>query len=412
MSFLRAARAARAGQSGLRGDLRRRFAAGAIMILVFALALLFVSCSTSKAVAPNHSAYVTLPDDGSVLMLQINGTTGAISTGAQTPQVQGTSPTGLALLSTKKFLYAANSRANTISTFSVNGDGTLRLAGTPIQGREADGPNAAVIDPSEQYLFVTNNFSNNISVFQIDSGTGVLTEVPNSPFYANLNPTDLVFTPSGQFVYVTNPGLGMVTGFVFCPLPTSGPPCTPTSSVLTQVSGSPVLSGSGAASLVVDSSGRFLYVANVSASNPPPNANTVGNISGYNIDSGSGVLTPINGSPFTSVDGSGPSTLVIAPNTPLVYAMTPGTSFSIWCFTIDQTIGPTSGQLVEEPSSPFSLAAGGLFAVFDPSANYLYVGSNSGINAYTYDQSTGTPTILTGSPFSTGVSPGKMVFLQ
>lgn len=365
----------------------------AMIILVFVLALLSISCGTNKAVAPNHSAYVTLPDNGSVLMLQINGTTGAITAEAQTPQVEGTSPTGLALLSTtsKKFLYAANSLANTISIFSVAADGTLTLTGTPTPA--GDGPNVAVIDPLGKYLLVTNNFSNDISVFSIDSGTGVLTPM-GSPVPTNLNPTDLVFTHSGQFVYVTNPGIGMVSGFSFA------------NGVLKPLNPSSVLSGAGAASLVVDGSDRFLYVANVSASNPPPNANTVGNISGFNIDSGSGALTPITGSPFTSVDGKGPSTIIINPTGQLLYAMTPGTSFSIWCFTID----PTSGQLVAEPESPFSLAAGGLFALFDPTGNYLYVGSNSGINGYTYDQSTGAPTILTGSPFATGVSPGKMVF--
>src|SRR5208283_1546602 len=144
MSVLRAARAARVGQSSpgyelrheigqgpcqdvcpaIRRDLRRdpgrdlrqRFAAAIIIVPIFVLAALTISCSTNsttKTVAANHIAYITLPDEGSVLMLQINGTTGAITGETQTPQVQGTSPTGLALLPSGKFLYTANSRANT-----------------------------------------------------------------------------------------------------------------------------------------------------------------------------------------------------------------------------------------------------------------------------------------------------------
>jgi len=155
-------------------------------------------------------------------------------------------------------------------------------------------------------------------------------------------------------------------------------------------------------------SSRFLYVANVSAINPQPNAATVGNISGFNIDPTTGALTPISGSPFTSADGVGPSALVIDPTGTLLYAVTPGTSFSIWCFTINEQ----NGQLAAVPDSPYSLPAGGLFALFDPSGNYLYVGSNTAINGYTYSQSSGDPATLTGKAFTPIVSPGKMVFSQ
>jgi 6-phosphogluconolactonase (cycloisomerase 2 family) len=418
MSFLRAAPAARVGQRSpgrepghelrqeLRPDLRfdsrcefgRRFTAGAIIIVIFVLASFAVSCGTNstKTVAANHIAYITLPDAGSVLMLQVNGTTGSITAETQTPQVQGTSPTGLALLPSRTFLYTANSRANTISTYKVAVDGTLTLTGTPIQGNQAEGPNVALIDPTGQYLAVSNNFSNNISVFQIDASTGALTEVAGSPFPANANPTEMVFTPTGQFLYVTNPSIKTVTGFSFA------------NGLLTQLTTSPVISGSGASDLVIDFSGRFLYVANVSATNPQPNQATVGNISAFTIDSGTGALTPITGSPFTSTDGVGPSALVIDPTGELLYAMTPGTSFSIWCFIINEE----NGSLAAVPDSPFSLTAGGLFALFDPSGNYLYIGSNSGINGYTYSQSSGDPAAITGKAFATPVSPGKMVFSQ
>jgi 6-phosphogluconolactonase len=402
MSFLRAAGAARAGQNRrgrLGRDLGQEFAAGAMVILISISALLTVSCSTSstpKTVAANHIAYITLPDQGSVEMLQINGTTGAITAETQTPQVQGTSPTGLALLPSGKFLYTANSRANTISVYAVDADGTLTLTQTPIQGNQAEGPNVALIDPTGQYLTVSNNFSNNISVFQIDASSGALTEVGGSPFPANAGPTEMVFTPSGQFLYVTNPSIKTVTAFSFA------------SGVLTQLPTSPVISGSGASDLVIDLSSRFLYVANVSATNAQPNGATVGNISGFNINPTTGALTLIPGSPFTSTDGVGPSALVIDPTGTLLYAVTPGTSFSIWCFFINEQ----TGQLAAVPDSPYSLPAGGLFALFDPSGNYLFIGGNTAINGYTYSQSSGDPSTLTGKAFSTTVSPGKMVFSQ
>src|ERR1019366_9300086 len=187
MSFQTAARAAGVGQTCLRRILV------AVVVVLAGLSLSCGNSSPSTRTGPNHNAYVTLPADGSVLLLHIDGSTGAISVGAQTPPLENTTPTGLALLSSKskKFLYVANSRNDTISIFNVASDGTLTLSGTPTPA--GSGPWAAAIDP----------------------GSGALSEVAGSPFFANDNPTEILITPSGKFVYVTNPSIGMVTAFTF-----------------------------------------------------------------------------------------------------------------------------------------------------------------------------------------------------
>jgi 6-phosphogluconolactonase (cycloisomerase 2 family) len=400
MSFLRAACAARAGQSGL-----SRILGAVVAVIVVVSAGFSLSCgnSHSSVTAPNQNAYVTLPAVGSVLLLHINGTTGAITVGAQTPVTENTSPTGLALLPSKKFLYAINSRADTISIFNVASDGTLTLSGTPVPAGGSS-PNAAAIDPTGSYLLVTNNLTDTVSVFSIDAGSGALTPVAGSPFPANTNPTEILITPSGKFVYVTNPTIGTITAFTF----------SSTNGTLTQLPSSPFSSlpggRGGTFGLAVDGSERFLYVTNPSASNPPPNVSTVGNISAFNIDPNTGVLTPILGSPFTATNGIGPSAITVDPGGKFVYATTAGSSSSIWCFAIT----PTTGQLVAVTSSPFSLAAGGLFALIDPKGNFLYIGTQvgNGITGYTYNASTGAPTVISGSPFSTGKAPGKMVLSQ
>ncbi|HMD18440.1 MAG TPA: beta-propeller fold lactonase family protein [Terriglobales bacterium] len=395
MSFLRAARAALAGQSCL-----PRILAAVVVIVI--LAGLSLSCgSSSNAITSprNHSAYITLPANGSVLLVSITGATGAIQVGGQTPKQQGLSPTGLALSPSEKFLYVVNSFANTISIFNVNSDGTLSLSGAPIPAGFT--PNAAAIDPSGQYLLVTNSFfqdaQGSISVFSIDSSSGALTPV-GSQVLANANPTSILFTHSGKFVYVTNPTIGAVTGFSFA------------NGVLSLLPGQePMPSGSGAAALAVDGGDQFLYVANPSASNLPPYATTVGNISGFNIDHDTGALSPMAGSPFTSSTGaSGPTAIALAPTGNFVYGATAGSSSSIWCFSIT----PNTGQLVAASGSPFSLASGGLFALFDPRGNYFYIGTQTGIAGYTYNPNTGAPTAVLGSPFAIGAEPGKMVFTQ
>ena len=366
------------------------FAFGLVLLAAF-----FVSCGSGKlpAFQSGQNAYVTLPTQNSVLQLTIDGLTGQITMGTQTPQVGGTSPKGIALLA-NKYLYVANSQANTISTFTVAGDGTLNQVGTPIPSG-GTGPDAAVIDSSGKYLFVSNNFSNNISVFSIDSSSGALTAVAGSPFFANDTPGEIFILPSDNFVYVTNSRIGTVTAFAL----------DSSTGILTPVPGSPFESGAGASGLAVDSTDSFLYVANTSAVNPGSVA--TGNISGFNINSTTGSLSPISGSPFTSNVGAGPTTLVAAPNGRFLVSTTSGSSYSVWCFSII----PTTGQLLSEPNSPFSVAAGNLFALIDSTGSFFYIGSQSanGVEAYTLNSNNCVPAIVTHSPFSFGTAPGKMV---
>jgi 6-phosphogluconolactonase len=368
--------------------------------MVAGLPVLFLSCGSSQSkVSSIHNAYVTLPTSGSVLFMHISQATGQITVGAQTPQLVGVSPYGIALAPSQKYIYVANAASNNISTFNIATDGTLSQPNPPIPG--GFGPNTAIIDPSGQYLLVTNSFSNNISVFSIDNSSGALTEVSGSPFYANYNPGDLVFAPGPtNYLYVTNSSIGMVSAFTF----------NTSSGALTPVPGSPFLSGAGASGLVVygNAPTQYLYVANTTAVNP--SSNTIGNISAFNINPSTGALSILTGSPFTSILGTGPSELVLAPAGNLLFAITAGSNYSVWAFAISST----TGQLTPSSNSPYSVAAGNLFALIDTKGNYLYIGSQSakGIEGYTYDPNVGTPEALTNSPFSTVVAPGKMVVVD
>src|ERR1039457_814078 len=168
MSFLRTARAVLVGLRGLCGIV------GAIVLVV--LAGFLVACGSGKlpSFGSGQNAYVTLPSEDSVLLLNIDGLSGALTPGAQTPQIPGNSPNGLALLS-NKFLYVANSGADTISIFNVASDGTLTLNGSATPAG-ASTPRAMVIDPLGKFLLVTNNsLSDSVSVFSIDSSSGALT---------------------------------------------------------------------------------------------------------------------------------------------------------------------------------------------------------------------------------------------
>ncbi len=143
-------------------------------------------------------------------------------------------------------------------------------------------------------------------------------------------------------------------------------------------------------------SGAFLYTSNYGD-------NT---ISGFAINSSSGSLTQIEGSPFP-VPGEVPDGLVVHPSGKFLYAVVPlidelgmGEN-GVASFTID----PTSGTLTPVQGSPvtFGTEFPGPFSIaLDPKGKFLYVlGSSDGkIYEFSIDASTGALTPLAGSPYN------------
>lgn len=70
-----------------------------------------------------------------------------------------------------KYLYGSNRGENTIVTFAVQGDGTLKLAGHSACG--GNWPRNFTLDPSGKFLLVGNQKSDSIAVFRLDEKTGI-----------------------------------------------------------------------------------------------------------------------------------------------------------------------------------------------------------------------------------------------
>src|SRR6202035_1672396 len=97
--------------------------------------------------------------------------------------------------------------------------------------------------------------------------------------------------------------------------------------------------------------GKFLYV-------------TAQGILGYTIDSATGGLTPIAGSPFPfSLTGT-PSSLAVDPSGNFAYAVTLGNDVSGY------TIDPTTGALTLIVGSPFHSTAEGQSVAVDPNGGH------------------------------------------
>jgi 6-phosphogluconolactonase (cycloisomerase 2 family) len=182
---------------------------------------------------------------------------------------------------------------------------------------------------------------------------------------------------------------------------------------LTAIAGSPFSlggtpPGAGGLSMFV-SSGFYLYATDLKA----------GTVAGFAYDSASGKLTPVPGSPFP------------ADNTPVQAAQAGSQGKFLYVSNLNDSAGGISaftidfntGALTPIPGSPFPTGTAGSFpgpsalAVGGNTGNILYVAlagtvsANNKIAAFAIDLNTGGLTAVPGSPFDTGSDPLYMTLV-
>lgn len=189
----------------------------------------------------------------------------------------------LSIDATGKFLYTATSAG--ISAFIV--DPSTGILSSVAESPFTDGSDLreAAIDPSGNFLFaISNNTTlNTISVFAINSSSGALTAIAGSPFQMAVNGTaySIAVHPSGKFLYVSFPQTGQIAAWSI----------NVSTGALTPITGSPFPSAASTSdapnTLFVTPSGDFLYALSGGVT-----------IFGFSIDANSGTLNVISGSPF------------------------------------------------------------------------------------------------------------------
>jgi 6-phosphogluconolactonase (cycloisomerase 2 family) len=277
---------------------------------------------------------------------------------------------------------------------------------------------------ANHYVYAALPAANQIIAYREDPNSGVLTQIAGSPYGVGDGAHSLALHPSGKFLYTANPAQNENDISLFT-IASNG--------VLTEVfpRTSVAPSASQPQLLLMDPAGGFLYVANTGSNN----------VSVFSIDSGSGALTQIAGSPFsigvaplnmqltpsgnflyvsaasqplglivgfsvtagilgpvpvtvTPTDGINPNGLAIDPSGAFLYVANSGSN-SISIFGI----GP-SGALQEVPDSPLNVGFSVPMAlILDPQGKFLYVANQASNNvaAFSINATTGLPDILTTS---------------
>lgn len=260
----------------------------------------------------------------------------------------GTSPSygSLRFDNSGKYLYSSSMGSNTISVFAYNSsNGSLSLLHTVIGGSY---PSVITFTPDNKFAYITNSLgvtppnvaiSARVYMYKVESNGNLTALSPESSIQSlSNNPYDLVVDPSGKYLYVTNTGV------------ISAGPQNAEHNVsifdINQVTGqlsynaaqSLVNVESAPTSIVMSRDGSYVYVANALS----------GTISQLSANSVSGNLTPLNQSTVNA--GITPSTIVFSPNERFLYSVSQYGNF-IQMYTITNGLISPVGSTVATGSS-------------------------------------------------------------
>ena len=269
--------------------------------------------------------------------------------------------------------------------------GGLGNAGTTTTTRVL--PTSVAVDPFGKFAYTTHEIlietpTQNVLPYVIDGTTGALTPV-SAPDGVGSNPASIVVDPSGRFAYVANQASNDVSIHAI----NAG------TGALTWTGSVPA--GVDPSSVAVDPSGRFAYVANSYVSNPGS-----GSISAYSISAGTGALIPV-GAAITS--GPNPTCITVDPSARFVY-VTHANGVGSY------VISAATGALIN--ASAASAGTDPRSITVEPTGRFAYVANGGGnVSAFTINATTGVltsfATVTAGDqPRSITVDPsGKFAFV-
>lgn len=451
----------------------------------------FAAGTKPSAVAVDPSSkfvYVANSGSNNVSEFSLSATTGALKAISGSPVISGTAPASITVDSSGKFVFTGNTTSGDVSGFALSSSTGALTALVPGPVRTRKGPASLAISSGKtaitytpSYNFVAD-FEGGVPVLSVNASSGALKAVKGSPFGAG-SPRSIAVSPNGQFIYTANNDSSNTIGEytvdaatgALTSIGTIANGDTPYSVVVdpsnrfvyavaidtngvyaytidAKTGGLALIKGSpfGAADAVapdrvaVDPTGRFLMVGEACC------AGNAG-ISVFNINTASGKLTVVKGSPFLPpVSDSEPSSVVVDPTGRFIYSANGGSfgdtgvvvyslnattgkltlvgtivpgGLAPWGITTDVTgsdvyltsndssiygyaIDNSTGELTNISGSPFLVPSGASRGIaVDPSGKFLYLANAEQVIGYKITTSNGKLTVLSSSPYSAGESP-------
>ncbi|HEX8872745.1 MAG TPA: beta-propeller fold lactonase family protein [Candidatus Acidoferrum sp.] len=256
-----------------------------------ALGTVLATAPVQTMVHPSGLYVYSMDAANNIHLYDVNASTGALTLRTGDPQVSAGAATGATngiVDPTGRFLYVVDSvgaTAGTIEGFSINlTNGTLTSLGAAVTINVST-PQGVAVDRSGRFLYVINNGNNTVSEYAIDPVAGTLTPLPTPTIATGPSPFLPTIDPSNHFLYVPNSTDSTVSAFAIgtggalsalgSPTPITG--ATPPSFLF---------------NVAVDPSGKFLYVLDTPLG--------TGHLYGFNIGAGGAIGTPLAGSPYAT----------------------------------------------------------------------------------------------------------------
>jgi 6-phosphogluconolactonase (cycloisomerase 2 family) len=267
--------------------------------------------------------------------------------------------------------------------------GLVVLALVCVAPLQAELPQAA----TQEFVYTSNFGDGTVSGFSVNSATGKLTKIKGSPFPAGIGAGPLTHGRNGRFLYLAllEQSPGGPCGNDLAQLISYG--IAPATGDLSQTD-DVTLPDYCPSSAVVDSSGKFVYVALIDFGDTK-----VGAIAAY--ESKAGVLTPVGGSPFLSPievpfgQQAAIGTLALSHDGTVLYASDPNDSAGILIFDRDTSTGALTFRTTFNSEMAFGAMA------ITPSGKFLLAAPPSGPGVYEYSIGAGGDlAAVPGSPFA------------
>ena len=290
-----------------------------------------VASATVNAIAAGD-LLLTANDNGYVSVYKLDGSTGVPTEVGGSPFPAGGRTASIALSVGNRFAYAANSTTLDISAYNVDAvTGALTaIAGSPFY--TSSFPSGIAVHPSGAFVYVLA--SDGLYKYAVNSAAGALTNVGVAAPAADA----VAINPSGDLLYAT--GVGGVFAYAIDGI-----------GALTAVAGSPFAAGTSTpVDIVVDPAGKFAYAASPFASS----------VYAYSISAATGALTQVAGSPYYTAVGPGPDNrttlgprrLAIDPQGAFLYVSCIG-NITNFGGLLGYSINSSTGGLTQVPGSPF-----------------------------------------------------------
>ena len=377
-----------------RGSLRRWAVVGAALMLP-----VFTGCTGFFPPVDNSGGGTTATGNQVYVVNQTTSSVSGFAVGTATltalnnsPIALGSQPYAEVVTPNDAFLYIAGQAS--LSLYLINSDGSLSA---PTGGAVQNLVTAAslTVSPDGQWLIALDSFTQQLDIYQINSSTGALTAQAQSPVAYSLHagagtwqPSTVKISPDGTLIFAAL-GTGGDVVFTFD---------TTTGAAVQSQSLANVNASTGDYGLAIDPKTAYLYLAR---------SGTSGGIGVYTIGSG-GALNSVTKSPFAA--GSGTFSVLLDSTGTYVYAAN-RTDGTISGYTIVAGTTPTGLTLTPLSGSPYASGISVQSLGIDRTGKYLLAASLGGtpdLSMYSFD-TTKLGSLDSAATTSTGTDPAQAI---